>query len=70
MGEHYGSELIGTCGGTLEITMLRQPSSREQALRLACDLKVCAEEPERGDWNHGQLAAYLTHAGVINFWWD
>lgn len=68
--EKLGGVLVSLSSDAIELRLGRHPSDRSEALHLACDLRLYAEEAEHGDWKTEQLAAFLMTTELIHFWWD
>ncbi|MBU6445420.1 MAG: DUF4253 domain-containing protein [Alphaproteobacteria bacterium] len=69
--DRYGIELVGMTSDTLNLTVARPPSTREEALALAREQYVyCSDIVDQGTQTLSALAATLMSGGWWFFWWD
>jgi hypothetical protein len=69
--EDYGAELVGMNGDVIEMSVIRPPATREDALRLAeQQFLYCEDIVLQGTETMERLAAGLLGNNVWFFWWD
>lgn len=70
-GEIYGAELVGLSGDVMELEVVRKPSSKEEALKLAQEQYwFCYDIVEQGVQTIENLAGGLMVSNIWYFWWD
>jgi Domain of unknown function (DUF4253) len=69
--DRYGVELVGMAFDTLNLTVARPPSTREDAMALAREQYIyCSDIIEQGTQTFSGLAATLLGSDWWFFWWD